>query len=94
MKNAIKYLAIFAVTAAAGFAAMALPFRLFEELSQTEMRMLLAIELAALAGIMTAAGLARDARERKRLRKKAERRALREGQRTEPAQPEGLDIAA
>lgn len=73
MKNAIKNILLFVVTAAAGFAVMSLPFRLFEELSQSEMRLVLAAEVAALAIIFSAVFLSKEAREQKKKRKAAEK---------------------
>lgn len=71
MKNAVKNILLFVVTAAAGFAAMSLPFRLFEELSQSEMRLVLAGEVAVLAIIFSAVFLRKEAREQKKKRKAA-----------------------
>lgn len=68
VKNIIKNILLFVVTAAAGFGAMSLPFRLFDELSQTEMRLVLAAELAVLAIVFSAVFLSKEAREQKKLR--------------------------
>ncbi len=68
MKNFIQNTLLFVVTAAAGFAAMSLPFRLFDELSQIEMRLVLAAEVAALAIIFSAVFLTKEAREQKKRR--------------------------
>lgn len=68
VKNIIKNILLFVVTAAAGFGAMSLPFRIFDELSQTEMRLVLAAELAVLAVIFSAVFLSKEAREQKKLR--------------------------
>lgn len=38
MKKAIKASVMFVLTTAVGFLAMSIPFRLFEELTQTQMR--------------------------------------------------------
>lgn len=68
VKNIIKNILLFVVTAAAGFGAMSLPFRLFDELSQTEIRLVLAAELAVLAIVFSAVFLSKEAREQKKLR--------------------------
>lgn len=68
IKDTIKNILLFVATAAAGFGVMSLPFRLFEELSQNEMRLVLAAELAVLAIIFSAVFLSREARQQKKLR--------------------------
>lgn len=68
IKDTIKNILLFVVTAAAGFGVMSLPFRLFEELSQSEMRLVLAAELAVLAIVFSAVFLSREARQQKKLR--------------------------
>lgn len=68
MKKAIEAAIIFIVTAAAGFLAISLPFRLFEELSQSEMRILLAAECALCAAVYSAVFLSREAKKQRKLR--------------------------
>lgn len=71
MKNLVKHFVLFVITAAAGFAAISLPFRLFESLSQFEMRLVLAGEIAVLAVILSAVFLSKEARAQKKLRNAA-----------------------
>lgn len=66
MKDNIKTILLFIATAGAGFFAMAVPFRLFSNLTQTEMRIVLAVELAVCFAIFCAVFLKKEARENKR----------------------------
>ena len=79
MKNLMKSAALFVCTAAAGFAAISLPFRLFENLSQFEMRLVLAGEIALLAAVFSAVFLRRESCARKKPKNAKEtERTLRE----------------
>lgn len=68
MKKAIKASVMFVLTTTVGFLAMSIPFRLFEELTQTQMRLMLAAECALCAIIYSAVFLSKEAKKQKELR--------------------------
>lgn len=63
MKENIKNLLLFIATTAVGFFAMAVPFKLFTELTQTQMRILLIAEIAVSVAIFCAVFLRKEAKE-------------------------------
>lgn len=72
MKENIKNLLLFIATTAVGFFAMAIPFKLITELTQTQMRIMLIAEIAVCVAIFCAVFLRKEAKEqRKRKAQKA-----------------------
>lgn len=72
MKENIKNLLLFIATTAVGFFAMAVPFKLFTELTQTQMRIMLIAEIAVSVAIFCVVFLRKEAKEqRKRKAQKA-----------------------
>lgn len=69
MKNVIKHIVLFILTSAGGFMVMSIPFRLLENLSQIEMRLVLVAEVAAAALILSVVFLVKESREQKAKRK-------------------------
>lgn len=66
MKDNIKTLLLFISTTTVGFFAMAIPFKLFTELTQTQMRILLGFEIAVCFGIFCAVFLRKEAKEQRK----------------------------
>lgn len=66
MKENIKNLLLFIATTVVGFFAMAVPFKLFTELTQTQMRILLIAEIAVSVAIFCAVFLRKEAKEQRK----------------------------
>ena len=60
MNNTIKTILTAAATAIAGFAAMVLPFKLFDSLTPSQMRILFVAELIICAAVYSAVFLKKD----------------------------------
>lgn len=100
MKKAIKAAVLFILTVSVGFLAMSLPFRLFEELTQTEMRILLGAECALCAIVYSAVFLSKEAKKQRERRNAGlkerhdERVSLRRKEMNGITFEDGFDIAA
>lgn len=66
MKENIKNLLLFIATTIVGFFAMTVPFKLFTELTQTQMRFLLLGEIAICVAIFCVVFLRKEAKEQRK----------------------------
>lgn len=70
MKNIIKNILLSLITLTAGFISMSVPFRLFDNLSQMQMRMLLIAEVIIYFSIFAAVFLKKEAKAQRRAKEK------------------------
>lgn len=68
MKNFFNYVLISISTLLVGFTAMALPFKLFDELSRTEMRILLFAEIFIYFSIISIYFIAKESKKEKEIK--------------------------
>ena len=91
-KTIIKGILMSAITLGVGFLALALPFRMFTELSRSEMHILFIAELAVYFVMGIAFLIFRDKKETEKARNEERRLARRE--KFKKAQEEYYDLAA
>lgn len=99
MKNTIKTILLSAVTLAAGFIAMSVPFRLFDNLSQMQMRILLIAEVIIYFIIFSVVFLKKEANaqrkaKEKELKEKHNKRVLKRKQKLSGITVQNFDLAA